>query len=1195
MRIKYKNNSAMNFWQCKNYYFLISYSKHSLMTKTATKKKSEKREPSPLARVLASSDRSEIVLNRYFSKLNPGAIKNSVQGLANHRHFSKAIKLSTNNATNFYKRLTPPSTIEKNISWCLGIVDYHHDRVQYFLDSEREITKSLFENDISGAIKHLDAIDKCCGLSTWSISLRGSLLTMAGMIEVKRTFLTGIYEDAGDNSYFKSIVHKIAEKYDYSDTLSAESKFFEQKIRRTFSGETLHFLMYKLIQNNFDFEYDFGHILEVEKNSSPIDIFQCLVDFICYAKLVDNEDVYKNEAIKATKSLSAQFVSPSLQGLANSYGIKTAWEFNALEYGILDKYTEGNYKEVCDIFHRMPELCIKFSLFEIWAKSACRVLPSEIEPGLLADLLDASRSMMLKDECFEKSVTFLLAQCHSFSMLPWFRELHYMIARETRFISKKKNSGLAKLSTAISEVASPQKAQCLPEILKEEYIADMSSHVRESVVFALYRSMYKYDDSDLNLLARNVAPLRQRKFLARKLIDQGEHEAAIYELELLRDSADIVIAHDAARMLVDVFIASNRIEDAISTYIQTVIHNPHLMRTFDSDSICAACEAIARSSRLLSVPIALSLHSRFINDKYDAALKYSFERFLINNHKNSPLELDEIRSEFDRDQLDYYLKNICIPDVMKLYLFFDGAKQIEECRIQICKQLIDQGKWIDEMVYEVKERTRKLVVLDATKHVENSRIYSDTAAFLHTASNDYRQLFERFTKIRGNDYSEEEDEKTLVKFYEIFKGDSLIAKNASIIHIQDLVLNEKNSTFLKLIKLMRDEFTFGEKGLNGHLSTRIRHGHFPNTLRKCVVDESLITAKLSTSGIHVRNSVWIERLMFSPSTSSQSFDKAFSEFSSKYEELIDEVNDQWLHIYTLDQDISGLADSKLPKNTLFNYSVTALEAYYIQSLVPLNAEYGDLVKIVTEWLWNRTEDNLSSIRKRIGAEARDRACRLLDELQSAIFSIVGDQDKISEFSDSIARARVSLSAAVDMIIGWFTRSQGLAITSFESDIAIEISRLSAGTTVTHVDSSNLIFQGRTLSYIVDILYVLLENSVTKSGLPKEELQIQTSLIECENAIIISVTNNTRVISDVDLANKQLSYYREAYGKGAVAIKAAQGEGGTGFFKVWKTLAKDLELQHEIKFGYESHDLFKVEITIDQSQITKIRHHENSNH
>lgn len=1152
--------------------------------------KSRKKTQSSVSRVLASSNRPQVVRARFFDALSAGEIRRAVPDLASHPHFKAAISLPGDNLGDFYRHHTPPASLEKNIAWCLGIVQYHAAIIQFFLDQEYCLVQFLLENQYERCLELLNDIDRCCGTSMWSIGLRGALLTAHQSSEEKRSFLTSLAERSGDNSFMKATARFVATRYEDTEFLSPEFSALEQKLKRGFAGELLHFLMHKLVPYNFSFDYNFNHIISFEKNTSPIDIYKCLHDMVCHTICAHNEDEHFDLSRNIVRQFSQSFKSASVRGLCNYYGIQAEWEFDEVEYQILDMYTKGEYLWVCEKMQSTPSLGRKFTLFEIWARSACRT--NRGTDGPFEELLQSTCSVMLKDDSYDRSVTSLLMLSHAFGMMTWFKELHYLIIRETRFIQGGRNEKLALASIALSEVDSPARVRAMAPALREDFVDAMHKKMPTSVVVRLYGNSSRPSPAPKKWEAEGIDAFRAKKFLAKYYLEQGQYTLAIPLLiGLSKQSEDLLTKDEAARLLITAYLSGDLQEEAAVAYVTTVMANPHLLRTFDSKAICNACVELAKQSKSLSVPIALSLHSRFVDDEFDSALRFSFEKFLRNNNFSFPIDLIG-NNDFDQNQLRYFLEHVCLPDVMKLYLLFETSKEIERHRIEICKKLIELGHSVSEMIFEVKERTRRLVVLDATQHVENSRIYADVSTF--AISTEFKQLFERFATLRSKDYSSEPDEITLSGLYEKIKDEQILIDNSHTLYVQDIVLNEKNSAFLKLCKLLRDEFTFGVKGLNGHISTRIRHGHFPNTIRKCVSDEGLFSPKVSATGSY-KKTVWSERFGDLPVASVASIDKSFADFSSKLESLISEANDKWFQINVFDQEMSGLESGKITGEALFNYSTTAFESYCLQKKVLLASGYTDFVKLMTQWLWDRTGRNLLVIQERINTSFREKAYRLIDSLESEIFRILDDQEKMPEFSAAIGRARLRLGTAIESILGWFTKSEGLAVAYFDSEIAITIAKLSAGANVHHSDDSGVQFQGRALSYLVDVLYVLLDNCVTKSNLPRTELEIVSRIYRDQGRTILSVVNNCSPVPDVTKSNDDLNFYRDSYGEDTFALKAAQGEGGSGLFKVWKALAKDLDLVHKMEFGYTHNDSFSVSIAIEDSELEKVMYRENIDH
>nr|WP_314486838.1 hypothetical protein [uncultured Pseudomonas sp.] len=1150
------------------------------MKKSNKTSKSRKREQSSLSRVLASSKYASKVHKYFFEKLEPFEIRASVPRLVRHQHFKRAILLTRERIADRYLSQTPDASIKKNLSWCLGVLEVHKEQVSYYLEKEKSVEACLLKGDVVGALESLDSIDDKCGLSMWSIGIRGSLLSYAGRQSDKQDFLQEIFKEAGDNRFFKNITTLISNRFEAGDILSAESDFSEQKIKRTYSGSILHFLMYKLLPMSVDFKYNFEEILNFEKNTTAIDIYICVVDAVIYSAAKRSDDLDDKECASLLAALLKMFDGSVLRGLGGYYGLDVEWTVDELDYRLLDSYTCGNYEAVAALAE-VPHLLQRFTNFSLVARSACR---SPVQaPGLIGELLTWTSSVVSKDENYADATTKLSAMVHAFATLPWFRNLHFLNVRETKHITSSADKAIEAVSVVISEVNSPAKITYFQGGVREKYRNALSENVGDSPVFNLFNFMLDSSATE-GCLPPALDYARKEKYLAIKALKNREYKCAIRKLQVLMSSKDRLISNDACKLIIPAYLSVGDIEAAITTYVDVVSVNPSLLNGMNSSSVSKACESITAGNKSISVPVALSLHSRFVDDEFNAALKYSFERFVVNNGCSNPVELfDTCVSE--SPYFNYFMEYVCTPEVMKLYLFFNTVKEIEACRIEICKRLIERSCSIESMRFEVKERTRKLVILDATKHVENSRIYSDTSGFV--TSNDFRQLYERYLKLRLNDYSSTNDEVYLSHFLETMKGGEDIILNAHVIHVQDLALNEKNLAFLKLIKLIRDDFAFGPKGFSGYLGTRIKHGHFPTTLRKCAADEGLISPKTSTTGSYKKNKYWIDQYGFLPPASQVDFDKVLADFSSRFDELINSANDDWLKIKIIDQDLAGFRKEMLEDEAKFNYSISYFESYILQSRLSDTSSYNDFVKLITEWLWARTENNLSRVRSKIADYLREKLYRLLDQLESESLAVVKDQNRLAIFNDSVGRARAKLTSSIDTIISWFSRSQGLSVDHFDSDIAVEIARLSAGAEINYKDTTGVQFQGGVLTYMVDILYVLLDNCVTKSNLSKEALMVNGSLRKENDTAVLVVENNCFPVSDFLQANANLNFYRENYGKEQVMIKASQGVGKTGVFKIWKALSKDLDLDHSIEFGYSSPTSFRV--TLNINNISKVIH------
>lgn len=1149
----------------------------------------QKRKQSNLSRALASSSKIKVVHDRFFRNLSAGEIRRGTPTLAKHRHFVAALHPNRGGASKIYTKNTPDNIpLEKCIAWCLGLLEVHKAELQYFLDEQESLLRKVLSEDYAAAQQTVEDIERKVGVTSWSVSLQGTLLSLVDL-DARRGYLSRLISESGDNGFFKALTFNLTSRFDDPETLQSESRFFEMKIKRSFVGVMLHFLMYKLVPFNVEFDYDFEKILDIEKESSAIDIFQCLVDFVVH-HLHGADEAITILCRRVLIDLRRNLRHHSLDNLAVAWGVAEPAPASEAAISIVDLYTAGDYEGVCKRMNVEADLQEHFGLVEIWAKALSRLDSDEFRPDALSHILLPLREVLTKSSGYEKSRATLLAYCHAMGMFKWFRELRYLLERETRFYDAVTNEELRQTSLLLSSLTTPGKLEVLA---RRGHIAlDTLSRLvsEESVTARLFNRMRSPIDAEPTIAEMvGIDSTRQLKFRASWNLARHRYAAAIPSLEALLHSTDVRVAQDASRALVEAYRSTGEIERAADVYVAAILGNMNLLSVFDSAGLAKACSEIIRDSKSISIPIVFSIHSRYIGDPYDAALKYSFECFLKNCGKPNPIDLASA-SSLSSAKMVYFLRHVCTPEVMKLYLYFDSPKDIEICRVELCKLLLEKFEGDEELIFEVKERTRRLVLREAVNQVQGSRIFSDANLLTGPSSNAFKMLFERFAIARSQNFSSFEDEIALIDFLKLMKQKELLLRNAHAIHVQDLVLNEKNSVFMKLIKLVREQFAFGEKGLNVYLSTRIRHGHFPNTFKKPLLDNSLLASKATDTASYKLSRDW--QIIINPKPSAINIlEQAIVEFSIKFNELVDEVNDNWLRIFTIDQDISGLGEGGEVKKSLFNYSVTSVEAYYLQNELGQKASYTDFVAIANKWLWERTEGNLSEIRRKITEEMRPTAVSMLEDLGKQAIHNCGIEN-LGDFPDALARARAGLMQAFDTVQGWFTRARGTSISSFYLDIPVQIASMSVDLKVNFKDNSGLCWDGEILNPLVDAFYIIFENSVSKSGLLRSEILVNAKAVVFDEKLVINIENNCAMIADVEAANAKLERYRNPMNYQA-AVDAAQEEGGSGFFKLWRLLDKDVNVRHIVKLGYADVDRFAVSIEINLSECEKVCINENS--
>ncbi|AUI66849.1 hypothetical protein [Glaesserella sp. 15-184] len=589
----------------------------------------------------------------------------------------------------------------------------------------------------------------------------------------------------------------------------------------------------------------------------------------------------------------------------------------------------------------------------------------------------------------------------------------------------------------------------------------------------------------------------------------------------------------------------------------------------------------AKVSNSIYTPIFLNIYSLCIDNKHDSLLKLSLEDFLYKNNYSSILELTQ-KSELSLEE-QYFLRNVCKTANMKL--LFDNQSELNNARLSICKYLISKNTGDQELIDEIKDLNRKITLYKAKKNIETSRIYVDTSVFLGRDSHKYKDLFESYLSHCEKNISSEDDD-ALEKLYKIIKDidykENGFSMNEAIplIYPLDLNYSAKNLTFYNLMKLMMHEFTFGEKGLNNFLSTRIRHGLLPNIIRKCAQDEYILCAE------HFEDNGINELSKFARDESEINLLNDFiRKFSKELESKIEELNDQKIQISILDSLLQK--DNNLfNENALFQYNVNPLEAYVVQKNLNLSPTYNDFVKIIVEWLWKRTDINLKAVKNHLRNEFKDSILKLSEDTKINIPKSF-NPELTNELSNRVNRFKNSFEVNLEKISSWFERSEiDNENISYDIRIAIETAQdiLSLPLKILKVDDFKI--SSKNLSYIVDILLILFENSISKSGFTKkEDINTEISIKQSEKGtILISCKNNYRACEPASCLNKKLEFYRESYGNESRMRKYLQQEGGSGLFKIWKIIAIDLNIsEHNTNFYYDN-ECFIINIEMKEVSL-----------
>ncbi|WP_268011727.1 hypothetical protein [Aeromonas veronii] len=1144
------------------------------MNRTRSRKR---KDSSALTKTLKSGRNRHIVTQQTFEILTPKEIYQNFREISQSHHFSNAIALTCNKPINeMYVRKSPRANASKNLAWCIALIEHHSNKIRFFLKKKKELSEIILSDRIDDAIQLVSEIDKFCGLSMWSIITQSSLNTLREQPEQ-----TNLYEKFGqldNNGFLKYVLFYVNGYFNDDEIFFTSKNTHKNDIKRSAHPSMKDFYLYRFFDLDMNDGVNFDVVLDVEKNASIIDVFQLIISTLEYFVVTGNSfsDVYDYEIKHVLKTLELVGYEPSCN-LNGFFGIKIEPKFDDLSIIMVDLYTNGDYQGVVDLFNQSKMEYSDFCLIELISKSYSRS-NTELGSGLIPKIVKNMSNVLERNVDYEKSLEYLSCIANSLRTIDWFKQLRHFVERESPNISSRKRYDFEKGIHLFSCVNTPKKHLLYKDNIKDKYLQHLKDNYEQSSSLNLILNQ-EYDCFSIedkgSFLGVNTD--RFKKFQAIKMMNNRNYIDAEKALSSLISENDRLLKIEVIRELTRLYILSKSYLKALSIFVEFSLFNDKLFSIFDTREILSAIESSVQDIDTIDLPIAYALHSQYVDESYDSSLKFSFENFLRLNNLIFPTELFNREDVFSKDKLHYFLRWVCTTEVMKLYLNFDTARQIEECRLEICNYLLDKVSDNNDLQFEIKQINKNLIVRKAVKQVENSRIYVDTAVFKGRKSTPYRSLFDRYIELISNQQTIADD----AQYHEVYQ---VLApnknkpkeywKSLSLIYITDTKLSPKNATFLSLAKLIRAEFTFGEKGINNYLSTRIRHGVLPTAIRKSSLTEGIYTPEQSKIEDYIESLVKQANLTVSESDVEQLW-KISKAFTKNLENEISLFNDKKLQIYTLE----GGAENKNKDGAMFNYSISPLETYAIQQELPLSPTYDDFLKVIMDWLWFRTDYILDEVKYYIREKFTANLNSIFEAYTKEIQTSDISRSAKASFTNAIRRAKNNLQNDLALVCSWFEHVDAEGDGQFELSTAIEIAKRSLSIPLLLSENFEIQIQQKDVSYWVDVFFILFENAISKSNLEKNDVSIGVE-IEKENDLIkITVSNKTKPIDNQETANFNLDFYRNAYGDEELTRDAIQGEGGTGFFKIWKIMMRDLNIKHEISFGYKDNNMFSVSLTL----------------
>ena len=1054
--------------------------------------------------------------------------------------------------------------VEKELIWNSRFIFHYSGEINQFIEERNLFNRAILLGFYDQANDILTNIEEKFGFSYWLIENKIFLLQELFGLEKHKEYIHSIKKDDSKVSAFvKYFVSYISIKMEENVSVEKYNLRISEVIQRekdSFASENLiEYMKYKLYLKEY-FPVDVLPVLVFESNLSMIDRYCNLIRIM---RNMENE----------ISDYSQNLIIDNLADIKDDLSARILKKnVTKLVLPILDKYTKGDYDQVVKLcsqeLERSPYLV---DLYPIYIRAHIRLNSDDQiwpEGSLLSIILNGLKDMYLSTSKFDEAYSNLKKISYIFCNNEWAWQLRGLIEDVSNY---NRNDKLIKLYKKHVQPDNPLYVRTSAESNTEKSDQiEMSTGYESSITLKLYE--YINSENIYQIEKLDIPKYRKMSIIASIYRKNGNSDLAkqIYE-KLIDDEIKINEIEGTigyVETCIELCTYKEPIELIVNQFLNqnTLVKQVSLAELFDD--IQHNIETADQLDKLIDFPILYDIYSKFYSVDRESEKGEAYEEFLLSYNVRRPSQLNIEKMDIPMNKLVYFFRYVCIESVMDYSMFFNSTEEIKSERIIICQLLrnLDQE---NEEVYsnEIKEITQKQIINRGLREIEKSKIYVDVAGIKKSMERETKENYFRYKSlVDANIKDEAPTYITLEEGIDEFDGQTLELMMPS---------DERRQLFYRIIFDLRDSFvSSNEYGLDGYLSVGIRHGTLSGQLRAPLEEKHLITQKDSETGIYQLSSFWKNKDL------NEEFQKKITfildMFGKTVYSLIDKLKNQWIQIKT---------ETSNPKG-LFNFQMYLHDLEYLESVVSNNTTYEELVDIIFDELWKKTDVSLRDMRKQINGELKDEFNEAFDLMLVEIDKLKEKVD-ITDLKEQIISSKTTMQYELEKISQWFTRNKSSYMSSFSADIILEIVHELTKNIYNnqeiilkkHVDKIHI--NGEKLKSFVDVMFILFDNIVKHSHLDKDinvEVIIERIegrlLIKCSNEIsedIVTMENKERI----EVIKRNINKKEE--------MSYVSREGGSGFYKIEKIITVDLNCPLTMNFDY-SKDKFIVELDIESRGV-----------
>lgn len=1052
------------------------------------------------------------------------------------------------------------------LAWNLFPVLEKKEIINAFLPLKKQFEAFLLLGKYDDAKAALTSIEAQFGYSVWSIENSILLEENRGGTEANWLILSDYANKLSDGLllfFAEQFSKKDEDKIGYT---RYKDLLFNQVDGFELPNEFKEYLLYKLNFVSVKEFYNHAFCLYMESTLSLIDRY--LMTRIVMAELISEKKfVLFKKLINHATGINDLLI-PQFENYLEPNEIKI-FQDSQLVFNFFDLYTVGNYEEC---MNRIPSVIIAnpsiIELYDIYIKSNVELCDEFVDPkisDLTSNILSNLFILYSKKIDSSKATAELLKIVSTNFAADWAKQLLGLVNYLCNI--NKIHNVYSKFYLLFSQINNPKRPNDIDEIWSDQHIQGFRSTFPNSITLDVLEGIYS--GISVNVQKINNIPIRKKelyilksKFNSGNFIDVAEDGLSL----LNKPQISGYIIEETLLLVFNSNLRLKRFSNALLLYVDYYFKNPQQAKRLDSDILLSEiADNFGNLSDFIELPIFYSLTTQ---EPYDVYVAY--DEFMIKTGFDRPSRLIDKKNVFEIEKLVYFFKEVCQPDILKHSFVFSSKEEIDSERLFLLDELLKLDKK-NEVSYikEITSITQNAAIKNVMREVNKGRITINVDQLKNVESNNIKDGFTRYIElanfsknrnIQGIDISGKQLSGSLNQLSDGTKSKLVYTNDPAFISFKLMFVD------------IRDKFLLSKEfGLDGYLSTRIRHGTFQNYIRSVFEAENLISQK-KQNGEYLDIDFWNNKIPNYQNGVREPLQKAIHKFSKNVDDYTEHVIKELIQVKTERHIKKPLA--------LFDYSFEQPElAKLFQIMRERIKDHKTFIEFIFLILNDKTEMILESIRSFMKTSMADKFSAINDELLDAVRSIFGSYP-FPELYSAIMRCNTNLRKEITNISEWFYVANPTTdlILDLNTVIQTSIQITNRIYPYRNINPTILIQDGLQVKGSLNLVYIfriLLDNILQHSKLDNSNLNIIIDVKASDELILeIDFTNNfdTSCV-DLDKLNALLAQVKDRWHKEYQDYERIDIEGGSGFDKIRRILTFDMRnAKHSFEYSLKDDQL-----------------------